>query len=439
MRRLIPVLFILFNVLTFQRTLAQPLLTLDEAIRRAIAHNYDVRVADVSAQIAAANNTAGNAGLIPTLGGVGSVSGQSSNSLLRSNSGDETRRTGALTETYSLGLAGNFTVFAGGRAYLVRSQLRKLDEIGATAYKAQLQVTVSQTIQTYASVVFNQQQLVATDTAIALAFSRMELSRNKYEIGTSAKVDYLQGQVDYNAAKATRLNFEITLSTARANLNALMGEQAQLTYRVEDSLALDLGLSAADSAAIRGSNLSIASAAQTAELGRIQARTARTLRSPSVNLTLGYGYNYTTSQASQFQLNRGFGPNGGANITLPIFQAGNIERQIRVADLTAESNQLQLDRQITLISAQYQSAWEGYRAAREDYALEQTSILAARENLDIQKARFRVGLATTLEIEVAENSYVQALGRLYNAAYNVKVNETRVLELENKLVTNTAK
>ena len=418
-----------------QTARSQQLLTLDEAIRRAIAHNYDVRVADVSAQIAAANNTPGNAGLLPTLNGTASVSAQSSNSLLRSNDGTEVNRTGALTETYSTGLAANYTVFAGGRAYLVKQQLSKLEEIGSTSYKSQLQTTVSQTIQTYAQAVLNQQQLVATDTAISLAFSRMELSRNKFEIGTSAKVDYLQGQVDYNAAKALRLNQEIALALSRANLNALMGEPSERDYRVEDSLALDLALVPIDSSVLFANNLSIETARRTAELSRIQARTARTLRMPTVNATAGYGYNYTTSQASSFALNRGFGPNGGANLTLPIFQGGNIRRQLRVAELQAQSNELSLARQETLVSSQYRSAWESYDAARKDYALEQESIRAARENLDIQKARFRVGLATSLEIEVAENSYVQTLARLYNASYNVKVNETRVLELESRLVT----
>ena len=54
--------------------------------------------------------------------------------------------------------------------------------------------------------------------------------------------------------------------------------------------------------------------------------------------------------------------------------------------------------------------------------------------MDIQRARFRAGVATTIETREAERSYVEALGNLYTAAYNVKVNETIVLELENRLV-----
>jgi outer membrane protein TolC len=59
----------------------------------------------------------------------------------------------------------------------------------------------------------------------------------------------------------------------------------------------------------------------------------------------------------------------------------------------------------------------------------------ARENLDVQLARFRVGAGTTLESREAENAFVQSLIRLYAAEFNVKVYETQVLELENKLLT----
>jgi outer membrane protein TolC len=68
------------------------------------------------------------------------------------------------------------------------------------------------------------------------------------------------------------------------------------------------------------------------------------------------------------------------------------------------------------------------------YRLERQSIIYARENMNIQRARFRVGIATTLETREAENGYVQALTRLNTAAYTLKVNETIVRELENQLV-----
>jgi hypothetical protein len=65
--------------------------------------------------------------------------------------------------------------------------------------------------------------------------------------------------------------------------------------------------------------------------------------------------------------------------------------------------------------------------------LEQENKGYAKENLDIQQARFRLGVASSLEIREAENSYVSTLARLNAAAYQVKLNETKVLEIEARL------
>ena len=54
--------------------------------------------------------------------------------------------------------------------------------------------------------------------------------------------------------------------------------------------------------------------------------------------------------------------------------------------------------------------------------------------MEVQAARFRVGVGTTLEARQAETDFVEALTAYYTAAYNVKVNETIVLELDNRLV-----
>jgi outer membrane protein TolC len=67
-------------------------------------------------------------------------------------------------------------------------------------------------------------------------------------------------------------------------------------------------------------------------------------------------------------------------------------------------------------------------------SLEQENLDYARENVMIQQARFRVGVAGTLEMREAENSYVAALTRLVEAAYAVKIAGTKLLQIENRLL-----
>jgi outer membrane protein len=92
------------------------------------------------------------------------------------------------------------------------------------------------------------------------------------------------------------------------------------------------------------------------------------------------------------------------------------------------------EKQNTVIGRQYRTTWRNYSLAVAALHLARENIKYARENMDVQLARFRIGMGTTLESREAENSFVLAIIRLYTAEYDVKVNETQLLELENKLV-----
>ncbi len=425
---------ILFLICLLPLTLAaQERLPLDSAIAKALRYNYDIRIADVSAQQSAANNTLGNAGFLPNVSGVVGANAASNNTYLQYVDGTTVNRTGAQNYGYSAGLNITWTVFAAGRAYLVKKQLSALQKLSEAQLRVQVQSTVSQVVQAYALTVYNHQQIVALDTARELARARMDLSKAKYEIGTSAKVDYLQGRVDYNASRSDILTQDAGLEQGRANLNSLMGEDETMTYEVEDSLALNLILEAADKELLRKNNPLLEAARINADASHLGARIARTYYYPSLGVNGGYAYNFTHSQAGQFNFNRGFGPTGSASLNIPLFQAGNVRRQVKVASLQAMSDELALGRQNTQLGRDYRTAWSAYQNAVEAYKLEEESIGYARENLDIQVARFRIGVGTSIELREAENSYVQALARKNNAAYNVKVNETRILELESKL------
>ena len=412
---------------------AQEFLPLDSAIARALAHNYDVRIADVSTQIATTNHTLGNAGFLPTVSASSNVNEGISNTKLVRSEGTVTQSSGANTFSYSAGLNAGYTVFAAGRAFLIYKQLGRREAFADAQLRAQVQSTISAVIQAYAGVVNDQRQTVAIDTAISLAKARMDLSKAKFDIGTSAKVDYLQARVDYNAARSQRLAQDASRAASLATLNEAMGEDAEHTYSVEDSLELNLAMSPADSTLLESRSPLLDAQRINAEIARLDTRIARTYYYPGVDVTAGYGYSRTQSDAGLTLSNRNIGPSVGLGLTVPIFQGGNVRRQVQVASLTALSAELQYNRQERALSRQYRSAWTAYQSAVATYRLEEENRGYAKENLDIQQARFRVGVATSLEIREAENSYVATLARFYAAAYNVKVNETRVLEIEARL------
>jgi outer membrane protein len=413
---------------------AQERLTVQDAIAKALEYNYDIRIARATAEQAAANNTTGNAGMLPNVNATGGVTVGSANTHIEFADGRVQEVNNAASLAYNASAALDWTLFDGGRMFLLKKQLNKLEDIGQVQLKEQIQRTVSQVIQAYAQVILQKQQGVAIDTGLALAQIRMLLSQVKFETGTSAKVDYLQARVDYNTRRADSLNQQSALTAAFANLNVLMGVDAYNSYIVDDSLVVDTALVPTDKERLEDVNLALDISRRNAEVSKLNERIARTFYLPQLDLRGAYNYSYTKSQAGFALFNRSYGPTGGLNLNVPIFQGGNIRRQVKVASLQSMRDQLLYDRQNTELGRQYRTAWKNYEVAVSAWRLEQESITYAKENMNIQRARFRVGIANTLETREAENSYVAALVRYYIAVYNLKVNETLVLEIENRLV-----
>lgn len=426
--------FVLILLLTTNALHAQERLTLQDAIAKALEHSFDIRIARTAAQQASANNTAGNAGMLPNVNATGGITLGSTNTHTEFIDGrvQDVSNAGSVSYTGALNL--NWTLFDGGRMFLLKQQLNKLEDIGAVQLKAQIQTTVSQVIQAYAQVVLQKQQGMAIDTALSLANVRMAISKVKFETGLSAKVDYLQARVDHNSRRSDSLAQQSALTAAFATLNALMGVDAYTSFEVDDSLAADITLQPTDKQQLENINLTLDLARRNAEVSKLNARIAKTYYLPQLDLRGAYTYTRTESEAGFSVFNRAYGPNGGLNLTVPIFQGGNIRREAKVASLQAMRDELLYNKQNTELGRQYRTAWRNYEVSVAAYRLEQENLGYAKENIDIQRALLRVGIANALQTREAESSYVDALVRFYQAVYNLKVSETQVLELENKLV-----
>jgi len=420
-------------ILCAMPTAAQTRLTLEDAIARALEKNFDILSARNTVQQAEKNNDWGAAGAYPTVAATGSATTGATNTLINFADGRTQAVTGARNTGFSAFAGVDWTVYDGGRVRLTKRQLSTLEDLENARLKLQMQTVVSGVVQAYAAAVFQEQQGIAIDTGLTLARTRMTLSQAKFELGASAKTDFLQARVDMNARQSDSLAQEAALVRANADLAALLAEESTTVFDVDDTLALALDLAPAEPELLQQSP-SLVVARRTADVSLLDARIAKTERLPFLAVNAGYSYSRTQSQAGFALFNRALGPSAGLSVNIPLYQGGLIRRNIAITSLEAARNELLYARQNTEVGRLYRQAWADYTAAVASYRLEAENIAYAKENLDIQQARFRLGVGTTLEAREAENGYVAALVRLYQAAFNVKVGEVRVLEVEGKLV-----
>jgi len=415
--------------------LAQERLSLQDAIARTLQKNYDIAVSGVAVKQAERNNTYGNAGFSPTINAVAAATQSRNNVRSDLANGTQQNNPNAINTSMNPALAVSWTLFDGGRMFIIKKQLNEVEALTKVQLRSQMQTMVSRTIQMYVQVALQQKQLAAVDTALHLARTRIILTETKYKTGAGAKVDYLQAMVDYNARRSDSLNYLSTFASACDSLSVLMGENNGKLYRVDDSLPVNTGLTSSSAENLRDVNLSLATYRYNARISHLNADAARTYALPTVWVNGGLTYTRSTSATGFALFSRTYGGNGTVNISVPVFQGGNIRRQAQVASLQAMRDDLLYEKQNSIIGRQYRTTWRNYSIAVAAYKIAQEDIKYSRENLDVQLARFRIGVGTTLESREAENSFVQSLIRLYTAEFNVKVNETQVLELENKLLS----
>ena len=184
---------------------------------------------------------------------------------------------------------------------------------------------------------------------------------------------------------------------------------------------------------ISSNNPSLISLQQSAEIAALvvdETRSLKRLRITGISQLNalrsdnGAGFTLSNTQA---------GLTVGAGLVFPIYNGGNIKRQIGTAQLAAEQSALRLDNQRLLLETELDNQLAVYQSQQQILSLEEENLRIARENLNVSTERFRVGTTSGLEPQIAQNSLEQALSRRDLVLYNLKTAEIRLRLLAGEL------
>jgi outer membrane protein TolC len=154
-----------------------------------------------------------------------------------------------------------------------------------------------------------------------------------------------------------------------------------------------------------------------------------TLLFPKINFNAGYGLFQSNTPQSNPVMSRSVGPSFGGTISIPIYQAGNTSRQIRTARIQVSSDEYNLESIRLQMNQQLQNALTQFENQMNLLRIEKDNAILAKENLEISIQRLRFGETTSLEVSLAEGSFVDSLTRLISFEYNLKVAETKLKQL----------
>lgn len=414
---------------------AQENLSLQAAIEEALKNNYSVRIAQNNIAIAQNEATIGNAGMLPSVAFGAGESFSVNNTEQKLSTGNEINRKGAQSTNTTAGVSLNWTLFDGFRMFIAYERLKTMGVVGELQLRQQMEATVQSVVMAYMDIVRQQQLLNVVDTAISIYTERMNLSKNKWEIGSASKMEYLQSTVDLNEQKSVRLNQLLALENAKSQLNVVMGRKAETSFGVEPGIRIrkDLNLENLKQAAA-GNNATLAYLQKNILVSEMALKEIKSGFYPRLIGNAGYTYSRSTNQASIIQLNQNLGLNAGLNLSWTVFDGLNLRRRVRTAELGIANQKLDLENNRNQTESAVVVAFRRYNYALRILDLEQSNHEVAEESALVARERFRAGSSTILELKDVEKALLDANSRLVNAEYSAKLAETELLRLSGSLL-----
>ncbi len=414
---------------------AQELLTPEDAVSYALNKNFDIVLAKNDADIAKINNNKATAGMFPKINiSTGDVFNLS-NVNQKFTTGQTVNKNWVPINSFNAGLNMNWTIFDGMRMFATKDRLAALQSLSDIQLKNQIQNTVAQVLEAYYDISRQIQQIKALQETAKISEERVALSQKKLDVGYSDKTPLLQAKVDFSTQKINILQQQTILQQKKILLNNLMGRAANTDFSVVDTITVDVlpeWENIKDSSV--ANNYLVQSALKNIDIAKFQHKEINAQRMPSINVTSGYTFTQNNSKAGLQLFNRSYGPTFGLNAIIPIFNGGMVKKQLEASAVNIASQEVQLAQVKNNLDAQVLSAYQNFDYAQKVLQLNEETVQAARENVEITLERFRLNESNSLDIRTAQSSLEDALYNVILARYNAKIAEIELKKLSNKLV-----
>lgn len=413
--------------------------SVEQVVELALQKNYDVRLLQNSAALAANDSRFSFGVFLPTINGQGSYVKNTNDSRNVTFSNVETLRSGVQSTNANASAQLVWTLFDGTKMFATRKRLYELEALGQLNVRNQMVNSAASVIATYYGIVRQKQQLKAIQEQMSVSEERVKLAERKLQVGTGGKPELLQAKVDLNAFRTAALAQLTLIQQLKDQLNSQLAMGLPDNFEVTDSIPIIASIKLEDILSnIENSNTALVAQRKSISVAEQSLWENRASRSPVINFTSSYNFNrqenelQTSPVAQKYIRNKGY--NFGLSVTIPILNGMNTNRLIGQSKINVERQRLIYDQQLTIVTAGIRIAYTSYDNALKVLAIEEENILLARENVNIALEGFRRGITTFIELRTAQQSLADAYNRLIAARFNAKVSETELLRLQGSLI-----
>ncbi len=438
-----PLLFLF----TFQLLSAQEdLLSREEAVTLALAHNFGIKVVRNQVEIARNNKSILNSGYLPTLTGTAAADYNEDNSNIefpgQLNDDGSPRADlsidNAEAQRYNSALTVNYTLFDGlGRLYTFR-QLREIYHLS----ELQARETIENTILQLFSVYFEVARLTENENVLkeALAISTDRITRAEYafDYGQNTQLDILNAQVDVTNDSINLLGTQLQLKNTKRDLNVILNNHLQKVFTVDTLVQFIPKLQLEEMISQAGrNNVAILQTERNLAINDYDIKVSKSGYLPRIGLNGSYGWNLNQSAASAFfpgtnSETWNFGL--GASLIWNLFDGGGTTVRVKNAKITYENQELLKAQVAVEVNRDILNALDIFENRLTIYRIQEQNVITNQNNFDRSKEQFQLGRVSSLEFRQAQINLLNAQTNKNLAKYDAKLAELQLLQLTGQLL-----
>lgn len=412
-------------------------LSLAEARALTLSNNYGIQIQQLTSDITTLQNSAGYAGMLPTISATAAYNTELTNSEQKYFSGDVRSVTNAGANAFDAGVYLNWTLFDGFAMFATRDKLNELAAKGELQLKNEIEYTMYDLNAAWYQMIQLQEAADVNNKNIEVSLERYRIAKNRETLGAASHLDVLQAEVDLHADSASLMQTILQLKNTKAKINNIIGRDPATEFTSTEKIAVNTGIIYSDvvTKSIEN-NTELQMAKKDEAIYNLQIKEFKAMLYPELNLTGGYGYLKSTSESGFVESNLNYGPSVGLSLNIPLFNGFTTSRNIDIAQIgqqivTTQTQQLQLE-----ITTWIYTLYNQYSTSLALMELEQRNIEAAQQNVTIALAKFDLGNITSVELREIQQALLNAQNRLLIETLNAKLAELQLMKISGQLPVN---
>ena len=428
MKKFLVILFLVNNY-----SFGQQPLRLNDAINIALKNSYDIEVARNNVQINSINNNYGVAGGLPLITGSLSDREQLTNVNQKLSDGEHINRSGATGNNAAGSVTGSILLYNGMRVIATKHRLEELEKQNQEYLNATIENTIATVMTQYYDVVRQQSYMHTLDTSIAVEQQRLEIVKTQLSVGLANNADLFQSQLDLNELIQQKKIQELTIEQAKTSLLTTLTLKPDSIIVIEDSIIVDSALMLEDVMNSVYRSPDVVAASMQVTINQLLEKETAAQRYPSLYANAGYNYSRSQAAAGNILLSQNYGPYIGLSLSVPIYNGSIYKRQQQVAEINTKNAQLQQNILVRDNTSNAVKNYEAYQKSLQQLQTQRESYALAKQLLDLVLMKFKLRVATIVDVKNAQESFANAGYLLVNMSYAAKAAEIEMKRLTYQL------